>query len=270
MARLAAAGERFDVVAGASSGSICGAVTVAGLAEEGPAMWRAMARTPVVSARYLATERSVFGMSAILREALSRFLPEERLQGTEAELLVSTTRARPLARWGLAGAARLIRREPPTHREAPGHRQDDALVIHSNRSRRDMHAVIAASCYIPILYARPTRLDGEVHVDGGAADNTLIDELVARGADEITVVTPYAEGAVSRTMFDEERPPTVPPHVRLRLIYPERPLRQRRFDFAPGPLEEALAMPHRVKVIEPAAPRRSASPPAAASRTPAP
>ena len=30
MARLAAAGERFDMVAGASSGSICAAVTVAG------------------------------------------------------------------------------------------------------------------------------------------------------------------------------------------------------------------------------------------------
>ncbi len=264
MARLAAAGERFDLVAGASSGSICGAVTVAGLAADGPAMWRAMARRPVVSTRYLRTERSVFGMSALLEEALTRFLPEERLQGTEAELLVATTRARPFALRGLDRVAGLVRARPPSHR-AP-----EALVIHSNRARRDMHAVIAASCYIPVIYARPTRLDGEVHVDGGAADNTLLDALVARGADEITVVTPYAEGAVSRTMFDAERPPAAPPHVRLRLIYPERPLRQRRFDFAPGPLEEALAMPHRVRIVEPSSPRRSASPPAAAPRTPAP
>jgi NTE family protein len=298
MARLVAAGERFDVVAGASSGSVCGAVTVAGLAEDGPAMWRAMARTPVVSTRYLATERSVFGMSAILREALARFLPEERLQGTEAELLVATTRARPFALRGFGGAARLARAEPPSwawfrgaarlarakpassgwfggsarhaRGEPPSFGARGALVVHSNRERRDMHAVIAASCYIPILYARPTWLDGEVHIDGGAADNTLIDELVARGADEITVVTPYAEGAVSPTMFDAERPPTVPPHVRLRLIFPERTLRQRRFDFAPGPLEEALTMPHRVKIIEPTAPLRSASPPGAAARTPAP
>jgi predicted acylesterase/phospholipase RssA len=241
MARLAKEGERFDVVAGASSGSLCGAAAVAGLAPEGPAMWRAMSRTPIVSPRYLASERSVFGMSAILREALRRFLPEQRLHGTEAELLIATTRARSFAL-----------------------RAGDALVVHSNRARRDLHDVIVASCYIPIVYARMARLDGEIHVDGGAADNTLIDALVARGADEITVVTPYPEGAVSRTLFERERPPTVPSYVRLRLIYPERPLRQRRFDFAPGPLEEALTMPHRVKVIEPAS---SSSPAGSYRRT---
>lgn len=227
MARLAAAGERFDLVAGASSGSVCGAVTVAGLAEDGPSMWRSMARTPILSARYLSSERSVFGMSAILREALTRFLPEERLQGTRAELLVATTRARRFAM-----------------------RAEDALVVHSNRARRDMHDVIVASCYIPIIYARVPRLDGEIHVDGGAADNTLIDELVARGADEITVVTPFPRGAVARTMFAKEVPPSAPRHVRLRLIYPVRPLSQRRFDFAEGPMEEALAMPHAVRVVE--------------------
>jgi NTE family protein len=240
MARLAAAGERFDVVAGASSGSVGGAVTVAGLAEEGPAMWRAMARTPVTSLRYLASERSIFGMSAILREALQRFVPEERLHRTEAELLVATTRAVPFALGALN--ARGGGREAAAR---PG------LVVHSNRERRDMHDVIAASCYIPVVYARPTWLDGELHIDGGAADNTLIDALVARGADEITLVTPYTEGVVARTIFSPERPPEAPPHVRLRIIYPERPLRQRRFDFSPGPLEEALSMPHRIRIIEP-------------------
>lgn len=230
MARLAAAGERFDLVAGASSGSVCGAVTVAGLAEDGPAMWRSMASTPILSARYLQSERSVFGMSAILRGALTKFLPEERLQGTQAELLVATTRMRSFAlRTG---------------------RSRSALVVHSNRERRDMHDVIVASCYIPIIYAGVPRLDGEIHVDGGAADNTLIDELVARGADDITVVTPFARGDVARTMFAKEAPPSAPGHVRLRLIYPVRPLSQRRFDFAEGPMEEALAMPHAVRVIE--------------------
>jgi NTE family protein len=70
-----------------------------------------------------------------------------------------------------------------------------------------MHEVIVASCYIPILYARVPRVDGEVHIDGGAADNTLIDELIARGADDITVVTPFTGGAVARTMFSTEQPP---------------------------------------------------------------
>lgn len=233
MARLAARGERFDLVAGASSGSVCGAVTVAGLAADGPDMWRSMAKTPILSRRYLATERSPFGMSAILRDALERFLPEHLLHRTDAELLVATTHARRYARTLLGRGA-----------SAAG------LVVHSNRRRRDMHDVIVASCYIPVIYARVPRLDGEIHVDGGAADNTLIDELVERGADNITVVTPYMHGAVSRTMFSPELPPSAPSHVRLRLISPERPLSQKRFDFAPGPLEEALSMPHVERVIE--------------------
>jgi NTE family protein len=239
MARLAEAGEGFDLIAGASSGSVCGAVAVAGLAKEGPAMWRAMSSTPIFGMRYLRSERSPFGMSAILREALRRFLPEEKLMNTDAELLIATAHARRLAMGALFPRG-----------TGPRRRTEDALVVHSNRTRRDLHDVIVASCYIPIVYARVPWLDGDVHVDGGAADNTLIDVLVARGATEVTVVTPYPEGAVSETLFHDERPPTVPAHVRLRLIYPERPLSQKRFDFAPGPLEEALSMPHVVRVVE--------------------
>ena len=227
MARLWASGERFDMVAGASSGSICAAVTVAGLAVEGPAMWRTMARTPIVSRRWLRTERSIFGMSSIVRDALQRFLPEDKLWDTEAELLVSTTRARRF----LA-------------------RQRDALVVHSNRSRRDMHDILVASCTIPVLYARLPVIDGEVHVDGGAADNTLLVALCERGATDVTVVTPYVEGAVSDTLFDRERRPRVPPHVRLRLISPRKPLRLGRFDFAADRLEEALEAEPVVHVIE--------------------
>jgi hypothetical protein len=187
-----------------------------------------MASTKVCSRMYLRSEWSPFGMSAVLRGALQRFLPEASLHGTEAELLVATTRAKRF----LMG-------------------KKDALVVHSNRERRDMHEVIVASCYIPIVYARVPRLDGEVHLDGGASDNTLIDALVARGATDITVVTPFLGGRVARTLFAPEEPPRAPPHVRLRLIFPERPLRQRHFDFTPEPLEEALTMPHREIIIEP-------------------
>nr|WP_240806675.1 patatin-like phospholipase family protein [Polyangium spumosum] len=228
LSRLVAAGERFDVVAGASSGSVSGAALVAGLADVGPDLWRSMAKTPVVSRRYLASERSPFGMSAVLRGALERFLPEEKLHGTEAELLVATTHARRF----FAG-------------------RKDALVVHSNHERRDMHDVLVASCFIPVIYARVPRLDGEVHMDGGAADNTLIDALVARGATDITVISPFAGGKIARTLFSPEAPPTAPPHVRLRLLFPERPLRQRHFDFDPGPMEEALTMPHRSVIVEP-------------------
>jgi NTE family protein len=223
MRRLAAQGERFDVVAGASSGSICGAIVTAGLAIEGPEMWRTFVSRPVVSARYLRTERSVFGMSHILREGLERFVPLERIRASGTELLVATTRARAFAREALAPI--LAGKGPLRERLAPlVRRMPRSLVVHSSRDRDDLHDIIAASCFIPVVYARPVFIDGELHIDGGAADNTLIDELVARGA--------------------------VPPHVRLRILCPERPLSQKRFDFAPEPLEEALGMPHVEIVVE--------------------
>ncbi len=260
MQRLWARGERFDLAAGASSGSISGAVWVSGLADEAPSFWRALAATPILSRRYLRTERSPFGMSAILREALGRFVPEERILASDVELLVSTTRARRLLMGALDGL-RSARPGPlaTASRVRSMAVAKDALVVHSSRARRDMHDVIVASCTIPGVYARLPVLDGEVHVDGGAADNTLIHALLERGATDITVVTPYAGGAVSPTLFERERPPTVPSHVRLRLIWPERPIRLGRFDFAVGRIEEALTMPHVERVLEPTVARETGS-----------
>lgn len=243
MARLAAAGERFDVVAGASSGALCGAVTVAGLAARGPDIARFLAGSPIVSTRYLATERSIFGVGRIVRETLERFVPEERLHGTEAELLVATTHAGAYARRLLPARLALLgltrRREP--------------LVIHSNHERGDLHDVLVASCYIPVLHARVARLDGALHLDGALSDNTLLDALVQRGARDITVVTPFAEGVVARTMFGAEGPLHARPGVRLRVLYPERTLSIGRFDLSRERLEEALLMPHRELVVGPVA-----------------
>ena len=276
MARLAAQGERFDVVAGASSGSICGAIVTAGLAEEGPTMWRSFMSTPVVSARYLRSEGSVFGMSRILREGLRRFVPTERIRSSPTELLVATTRAKAFAREALGPLVAMTRsaadrlrgqdRDRDRDRDRDGERpalrsvlrdrfaalsrrMPESLVVHSSRDRDDFHDIIAASCFIPVVYSRPVFIDGELHIDGGAADNTLIDELVARGADDITMVTPYTEGRVASTIFAPESRPKVPPHVRLRILCPERELSQKRFDFAPEPLEEALGMAHREIVV---------------------
>lgn len=258
MARLTAAGERFDVVAGASSGSVCGAAVVAGMAAQGPAIARSLGERPLVSMRWIESERSIFGLGRILRDVLRDHLPEERLRGTEAELLIATTHAGRYAR-GL-----LERRGASS---APG---QSGLVIHSNRERSDVHDVILASCYIPLVYAGFARLDGEVHVDGAFADNTLLDALVARGADEITVVTPYPRGDVARTMFSSEAPLTAPSDVRLRVIYPARPLSIGRFDFSPERIDEALRMPHVERVFEPSerrAERRDAAARAAGDAT---
>lgn len=243
MARLAAAGERFDLVAGASSGSICGAVTVAGLSALGPQIARDLAGSPIVSTRYLQTERSIFGVRRIVREALLKFLPEEKLHDTEAELLVATTHAGAFARRFLPERVfRLGGLETGRH---------EPLIVHSNRERRDMHEILLASCYIPVLHAGVARVDGALHVDGALADNTLLDALIARGATDITVVTPFTGGAVARTMFSTEGPLHPRPGVTLRVLYPERPLSIGRYDFDKGRLEEALLMPHREIVIPP-------------------
>jgi NTE family protein len=248
MARLAAAGERFDVVAGASSGSLCGAVTVAGLAAQGPDFARELGGAPIVSTRYLETERSIFGVGRILRETLRRNLPEARLHDTEAELLIATTHAGAYARRLLP--PRLAFTLSSLASRLAGS-SVEPLVVHSNRERRDLHDIILASCYIPLLHARAARLDGALHVDGAFTDNTLLDALTARRATEITVVTPYAGGAVAQTMFAAEGPLRPRPGVRLRVLYPERPLSIGRFDFAPERVEEALAMPHCERIIEP-------------------
>jgi NTE family protein len=234
-------------------------------------MFRALASTPIVSSRYLRTDASPFGMSTIVREALRRFIPEDRVAGAGTELLVSTTRASRfvgamLKRSARSARAMLSRRGPLPERAASGTfevfaspsavhraaRESDALIVHSNKTRADMHDVIVASCAIPGLYARLPVLDGEVHVDGGASDNTLLSVLVARGATEITVVSPYAEGAVSPTLFERERAPRVPASVKLRLIWPERAIRLRHFDFDPVRLEEALTTPYVERTLEPA------------------
>ncbi len=238
MARLVAAGERFPLVAGASSGSVCGALVVAGRAAQAPDIARSLGSTPIVSTRYLGTEGSIFGMGRILRDALRAHLPEPLLHDTEDELLIATTHA--------GRYARALFPRPAPHKTSKA-----GLVIHSNRERTDLHDVIVASCYIPVLYAGVSRIDGEVHVDGAVADNTLLDALLARGADDITVITPFAGGAVARTMFSPEAHLSVPPHVRLRVLYPARPLSIGRFDFDRDRLEEALSMPHEELVIAP-------------------
>lgn len=231
--RLQRRGERFDVVAGASSGSIAAAAYVAGKSLDGPRLYRKLASTPVLSPRWLWSEKSPFGMSRIVREALEAYIPEADIARGEAELLLSTTRLVPFAR-------NLLARSPLDAR--------GALVVHSSRSRRNLHDLILASCTFPPFYARLPRIDGQIHIDGGATDNTLVSALVAKGATELTIVTPHATGRVYEGLFREEGGPRVPPHVKVRVIHPTRPLRLKSFDFDPGRLEEALTMPHEEQV----------------------
>ena len=97
------------------------------------------------------------GYGRILRDALRAHLPEALLHDTESELLIATTHA--------GRYARALFPRPAPHKTSKA-----GLVIHSNRERTDLHEVIVASCYIPVLYAGVSRIDGEVHVDGAVAE----------------------------------------------------------------------------------------------------
>jgi NTE family protein len=229
--RLGAAGESFDVAAGASSGSIAAAAYAAGRSADGPAIYRSLAGTAVFSPRWLLRERSFFGMSHIVRSALEEHLPERSIADSSVELLVSTTPLRELVRTlrGRRGRA----------------------VVHSSRERRDLHDVLLASCTFPPFYARVVRLDGEIHVDGGATDNHLVHELVRRGARHVTVVTPHPGGLVYTGIGQGPAALTPIPGVELRVISPVRRLSVRSFDFDPGRLAEALEMPHEERWIGP-------------------
>ena len=229
LARLVEAGERFDIVGGASSGSISGAAYVAGKSLEGPAIYRSFASTKVFSPRWLRSEKSPFGMSRIVREGLERFVPERDIAASDTELLVTTTALGPVVE-------SLARRRPIAETTA---------VVHSSRMRGDLHDVILASCTFPPFYSRLYRLDGGIHIDGGAADNALIEPLLARGATHLTIITPHPSGAVYRGLFRPLEAVRVPAHVELRVIAPARPLSLKSFDFDRERLEEALTMPHR-------------------------
>lgn len=225
LARLVTAGERFELVGGASSGSLAGAAYVSNRCHEGPGILRAMGGTKVLSHRWIPSQKSPFGMSHIVRSALERHLPEADITRAPIELLVSTT-----SLGELIGHA--------VHRSG-------RPVVHSTHERQDIHDLLLASCTFPPFYAKIPRLDGALHLDGGITDNTLVDALVARGATEITIITPHHDGSVYRALFRGFQPHEVPRHVRLRVLHPVRPLRLKSFDFDPERVAEALAMPHR-------------------------
>lgn len=224
LSRLVARGERFDLVGGASSGSLVGAAYVSNRCHEGPAILRAMGGTKVFSPRWIPSQKSPFGMSHIVRRALEEHLPEAAIVESDTELLIATT---PL------GAL-------------PGHlvHRSGKATVHSTRRRRDVHDVLLASCTFPPFYARLPTLDGAIHLDGGITDNTLVEELVSRGATDITVITPHADGSIYRALRRGFEPFELPPHVRLRVLFPKRRLRLKSFDFDPERVTEALEMDH--------------------------
>lgn len=69
--------------------------------------------------------------------------------------------------------------------------RDGARVVFGRDREASLGEAVAASCAIPGLF-RPVSVDGEHHVDGGAASPTNADVLIGAGVDVAIVVSPMS------------------------------------------------------------------------------
>ena len=166
---LVAAGLPIRLVAGSSSGSLAAAAVAAGMAEELPAIVRALGGESVLSLRRARWNRSPFNMSWIVRNALETHLGGLDLRGRPIEALVVATRV-----------------------------PDLRTLVYSSRREENLLLPLLGSCFVPVLYGRPVRHRGDLLVDGGLRDNLPIEVLAERGATDIIAVIPAHDGSAMR------------------------------------------------------------------------
>lgn len=209
-AALSEAGLRFELSAGASSGSLCAAAVAAGRGAELPAIWRSLGGRSVVSLRRALWNRSIFDMSHLVRTTLRATLGGFDLRARPTEALIVATRLRGLRK-----------------------------IIYSSRKESDLLEPLLGSCFFPILYGRPVRVRGELLVDGGLTDNLPIEALVEKGAREIIAIVTSSDGTALKTPLRSRWRPRVD-GARLHVIHPRRPLAVRSWDFDTDRMNRAL------------------------------
>lgn len=214
VAELDRLGVRPALAAGASSGSIVCAAWAAGQAAALPALWQAVAGGSIVRWRDARANRSPFAMSAIVGDALRAALGDGDLRAAPAEALCTVTRVR-----------------------------DRRALVLSSRERADFVHAVLGSCFVPILYGRPVRIDGALVLDGGARDNLPLAAAAARGATTILAVVPAADGtARPRVLGPRVRPADVaPPGVRVVTIHPPAPLAVQPWTLERAAMAQAIA-----------------------------
>lgn len=213
-AELDAAGLRPPLIAGASSGSIVAAAWAAGRAAELPALWGAVAGQPIVRWRDAVANRSPFAMSAIVGDALRGALGGGDLRAAPGEALCTAVRVR-----------------------------DRATLTLSSRREPDFVRAVLGSCFVPVLYGRPVRIDGALVVDGGARDNLPVGAVVARGATTVIAVVPAADGTARPVVLGPRVAPATlaPPGVRVVTIHPPAPLAVRPWTLDAAAMRAAVA-----------------------------
>lgn len=135
---LSLKGLRF---AGASSGSVAALVLATGLpAQEAYDFAREMA-IDAQDRRFGPVGR----MSRYLHGGLDQLLPKDCVKKASGRLIVSVT-------------------ELPRFRNR-------LVTVNAPMTREELILLIRASCYIPIYYERPVRMNGRYYVDGGLTNN---------------------------------------------------------------------------------------------------
>lgn len=209
-AALAESGLRFDLSAGASSGSLCAAGVAADRSAELPSIFRALSGRSVVSFRRVLWNRSLFDMSHIVRSTLHSTFGVIDLRDRHTEALIVATRLRGLRK-----------------------------VVYSSRTEPDLIEPLLGSCFFPVLYGRPIRVRGELLIDGGLTDNLPVEILEERGAKEIIASVTSPDATALKTPMRTRWRPQVS-GARLHVICPKVPLIQRSWDFSHDRMERSI------------------------------
>lgn len=202
-AELTAAGMRFPIAAGASSGSLCAAAVAAGRAAELPTMWRALSGRSILSLQRALHNRSVFDMSTIVRDGIIELLGDGDLRNAPGEAIAAVT---VLPRF--------------------------TTEFLSSRREASMINALLGSCFIPGIYGRWITHQRGILLDGGIRNNLPIEAALAAGATDIICVVSRPRATANKHLLLRQWRPTTPPGsaATIRVIHPLQPLAVRSWD----------------------------------------
>lgn len=210
--RLVQRGVRFDVAAGASSGSLVAAAIATGRVGELEDAWLDVtARRRPVEPRAVLSGRWPGRMSHVLREAAEAWLGDLRLPEVPRPLGIPVTLVGP------RGRTRVLL-----------DRSHDLSVVDA----------ILASCFIPGPYSRVPWIGGRPAVDGAWQVRVPASDVRLLGGSRVLALTTDPGGRLSAGLF---RPRHVEWPVDTDVLAPSRPVALGSFDFHEGRTRAAIA-----------------------------
>lgn len=213
-AELTAAGMKFPVAAGASSGSLCAAAVAAGHAAELPTLWRDISGRSVLSLRRTLHNRSIFDMSTIVRNSIVGLLGDGDLRNAPGEAIAAVT---VMPRF--------------------------TTEFLSSRHEANMINILLGSCFIPGIYGRWITHQRRILFDGGMRNNLPLEAAIAAGATDIICVVSRPSPTANKHPLHRQWRPVAPlgSNARIRVIHPTQPLAVRSWDLNRSNVAAAIA-----------------------------